>query len=196
MSSPDPQFDDLIRRVRGGDPAAARELFERYGRYVRAVIRRRLHRRLRSVYDSLDFTQSVWASFLQLPPERYTFATPDDLVGFLARVASNKVAEVYRQKLQTRRCDVNREVPLPEGRGEDGPPDGGLVNTREPTPSQAAIAGEHWDRLLVGQSPEVRQMLQMLRDGHTKREIAERLRLHPKMIQRLLQKLEQRGGLQ
>jgi RNA polymerase sigma-70 factor (ECF subfamily) len=195
MASPDPQFEELIGRVRDGCPEAARELFERYGHYVRAVIRRRLHRRLRSVYDSLDFTQSVWASFLQLPPERYAFATPDDLVGFLARVAVNKVTDVFRQRVQTVKCRVTREVPLPEPGEEDERSDGGLVNTRDPSPSQAAIAGEQWERLMAGQSPEVRQVLELLRDGHTQREVARRLRVPYKMIQRVRQKLSQRGGL-
>jgi RNA polymerase sigma factor (sigma-70 family) len=194
MVSPDPEFEDLLGRLRAGCPEAAHELLERYGGYLRAVIRRRLHRKLRSVYDSQDFVQSVWASFLHVPPDRYTFADADELVAFLARVAHNKLAEVFRQRFQTAKRNIGREVALPGPADEEGR-DPGPPNRRDPTPSQVAIAGEHWERLTRDQPPEVRQVLEMLRQGYGHREIAQRLRLHPKMIQRLVTKLSERISL-
>jgi RNA polymerase sigma-70 factor (ECF subfamily) len=193
MASPDPQLDDLLRRLRSGQPEAAEELIARYGDYLRAVVRRRLHHRLRSVYDSLDFVQSVWASFLQAPPAGRDLADPDVLTAYLARIARNKVGEVCRQRFQTAKHAAAREVSL--AAWADGPGDRGPVSRRDPTPSQAAIAGEHWERLKEGQSPEVQQVLELLRQGHTHREVADRMRLHPKMIQRLVQKLSRRVDL-
>jgi RNA polymerase sigma factor (sigma-70 family) len=195
MSSPTTDFEQLMARVRSGCPRAAREVFDRYSDYVRRVIRRRLNQRLRPQYDSIDFNQSVWASFFQIPPEQYTFATPDDLIAFLSRLALNKVVDETRKRLHTHKRDVTRERSL------DAPPAAGLdelpadLPGRLPTPSQLAIAEEHWVQMLEGQGPRNRRVLEMLRQGHTHQEIAEQLDTHPKVIQRLLRKILQRLDL-
>ena len=49
-----------------------------------------------------------------------------------------------------------------------------------------------WASLLEGQPPEFRTALEMLRQGHTQREICETLGLNPKLIQRLLQRLSRK----
>src|SRR3954454_4204180 len=103
------EFAALMRRVRAGNPEAAREVFERYSGHVRRVVRRRLHQRLRAQYDSLDLLQAIWASFFHVPIERYTFAKPDDLIAFLSRLAYNKAVEVFRRHLRTGQRNLNRE---------------------------------------------------------------------------------------
>jgi RNA polymerase sigma factor (sigma-70 family) len=179
-------FARLMERMRSGCPDAARELFDRYSPYIRKAVRRLLHQRLRTQYDSLDFTQAVWLSFFTVPRDRYTFDTPDDLIGFLARVACNKVTEVFRQRLQTDKHNLNREVPL----GEDDRERPAEPSARQPTPSQVAMANERWERLLAGQPDHFRRVLELRRQGHTHREIARKLGVHAKVIQRLLRKLE------
>src|SRR5262249_13616623 len=47
-------FQDLMRRVRAGDPAAASELVRQYEGEIRRVIRVRLDARLGRVLDSMD----------------------------------------------------------------------------------------------------------------------------------------------
>src|SRR5437016_2617937 len=57
-------FQDLIRRVRAGDPEAATALVRRYEPAIRRIVRLRLRdRRLRRSFDSLDICQSVLHSF-------------------------------------------------------------------------------------------------------------------------------------
>jgi RNA polymerase sigma factor (sigma-70 family) len=184
MSDSPTEFERLMERVRAGCPRATQEVYDRYGDHVRRVVRRRLHQRLRAQYDSGDFQQAVLASFFLLPPERHTFSTPEELIAFLSRMAYNKVADVFRHRFQTDKQNINREQRLD---GEDSR--WAELPGRGPSPSQVAIAHEHWERLLQGQSPLYRRVLEMLRQGHTHREIAEQLGLHPKVIQRLLQKL-------
>lgn len=187
------EFEAMMRRVRSGCPDAAREVFDRYNSHVRRVVRRHLARRLRRQYDSLDFLQAVWASFFTTPADRYTFEQPDDLVNFLARIAANKVIEEFRRQVLTLKNDIGRNVPIvqvPASEIAAGPaavaaePAG-----REPSPSQLAIAEERWEHLLRDQPPGYRRVLELLREGHTFREIAERTGCHPKVIQRLLRKL-------
>ena len=57
-------FQDLIRRVRMRDEAAAAELVRRYEPAIRTVIRAQLtDRSLRCLFDSMDICQSVLANF-------------------------------------------------------------------------------------------------------------------------------------
>lgn len=184
------EFRTLMERVRAGCPDAAREMCDRYGAHLRRVVRRRLHHSLRPQYDSLDFMQDVWASFFTAPREKYAFDTPDQLVGFLAELASHKVADAGRKNFKTRKSNLDCVRPL-----DRDDPDRDLP-VRGPTPSQFAMANESWERLLAGQPADRRLLLEMLRQGNDYKEIAERTGLHPKLIQRFLLKIaEKRGNL-
>src|SRR5260370_21457217 len=112
MSLPEDDFRQLMTRVRAGSEEAARELFDRYSGHISRVVRRRLHSRLRTQYDSLDFLQAVWASFFAVPLEEYTFDHPEDLVRFLARMAYNKVVDVTRRRFGTVKHNINSERPF------------------------------------------------------------------------------------
>src|SRR5947209_4307143 len=103
MSDDDQEFQALIQRLREGDAEAARTVYERYGEDIIRVVRRRLSRKLRSKFDSLDFVQDVWASFFARRPPENIFASPEALFAFLARVAQHKVIEATRQRLQTQK---------------------------------------------------------------------------------------------
>jgi RNA polymerase sigma factor (sigma-70 family) len=191
MSDAQAEFARLMQRVRAGDPRAAQEVFDRYSEPIRRVVRRYLHQRLRTQYDSIDILQTVWASFFQVPPERYTFETPEALIKFLSQMAHNKAVDVFRRRLMAGKHNLNRQVSLNEPTRELDQ----ALPVRQPTPSQLAIAEEHWERIIRGQPPRVRQVLEMLRVGHTQREVADRFGLHPKTIQRLLEKLLPRVDL-
>jgi len=191
MSDAQAEFAQLMQRVRAGDPRAAQEVFDRYSEPIRRVVRRYLHQRLRTQYDSIDILQTVWASFFQVPPERYTFETPEALIKFLSQMAHHKAVDVFRRRLMAGKNNLNRQVSLHEPTGELDK----ALPVRQPTPSQLAIAQEHWERIIRGQPPRVRQVLELLRIGHTQREVADRFGLHPKTIQRLLEKLLPRVDL-
>ncbi|MGH7173740.1 MAG: RNA polymerase sigma factor, partial [Gemmataceae bacterium] len=140
MSSTENEFERLMERVRAGDIEAGREIFERYGRAIQRVVRRRLNRRMRTEFDSLDFAQDAWASFFRLPSERCAFQTPQELMAFLIRLVENKVIDAYRQRFATEMHDRRKLRPLQ--------PNVHDLPSRQPTPSQFAIAEEEWDRML------------------------------------------------
>jgi RNA polymerase sigma factor (sigma-70 family) len=178
MSSSESDFEQLMERVRGGDSEAARQLFEHYGPAIQQVVRRRLHRRLRTEFDSVDFVQDAWASFFDLPPERCTFRTPEELMAFLCRLVRNKVIDAHRKHFQTETYGRRKVQPL-----KPNSPDA------QPTPSQVMMAEDEWQRLIRDKPPKLREAMQMMRAGHSRQEIAEELGLNPKRIQRLLQQL-------
>jgi RNA polymerase sigma factor (sigma-70 family) len=182
--SPD-EFKDLMQRVRDGSEDAARELLDRYGDHILRVVRRKLHRELRSKFDSVDFVQAVWASFFADVPQRGNFDQPQALIAFLVTLAQNKVIEVVRQRMKTQKYNINREKPL-----EAASPDAaGAVASRDPTPSQVAIANDEWRRLLAELPDRYQRMLVLLREGHTQKDIARELGVNEKTVRRVLEKL-------
>jgi RNA polymerase sigma-70 factor (ECF subfamily) len=94
----DRDFLDLIRRVRGGDHAAAAQLVERYLPAVRRVIRLSLRdSRMRRVLDSMDICQGVLASFfLRAASGQYDLDSPAQLLRLLAAMARNKLVSASR----------------------------------------------------------------------------------------------------
>ena len=134
---PGSELRAFLDRIRAGDEQAARELLARYEAQVRLVVRRQLPRLLRSRFDSLDFLQSVWASFflrLRSGPEK--FEDPRYLVTFLAQVAKNKVVDQYRRAV-SRKQDIHREEPL----CLEGSPSRELIADQD-TASEVAEANE------------------------------------------------------
>jgi RNA polymerase sigma-70 factor (ECF subfamily) len=185
------EFPALLAGLRAGDPNAVELLYRRYGPVLRAAVRRRLHPRLRTRFDSLDFVQDVWTSFLAIPADRYHFATHDDLLSFLSRVACNKVVEVLRQRFETRKDDATRELPIdaiPE-------PDRRQLTAPTATPSQWAIADEELERLL-GKFPKGhRAIVLRLREGYSLEDIARMANVSAATVNRVVRRLKDITGV-
>jgi RNA polymerase sigma-70 factor (ECF subfamily) len=187
----DSEFSILMQRLREGSQDAAKELFERYGPHILVVIRRRLSKKLRSKFDSDDFTQAVWASFFALPQGNYSFDNPKALIGFLVKIARGKVIEAVRQRFATAKYNVNREHSL-EGSAAFQVD---ALSARQPTPSQVAVAKEQWDRLQEKLPTHQRRILELLRQGYTHEEIADRLDMNERTIRRLIRRIAPRNRL-
>lgn len=162
-------------------------LCQQYTDLVLHVVRRMMRTELRRRYDSHDFVQSVWASFARLPLSDHTFSSPEDLVAYLARMAYNKVCETTREDFSQKR-DMRRECSL-DAAAPDNYPLSEQVPGRTPSPSQNVIAHEKWQQIVAGQMPGHIRVLELLRDGHTPVEITRNHGVHPKIIQRLLNRL-------
>lgn len=176
------QFQSLLAQVREGSEEAARQLYETYGHHVMMVVRRNLGKELRSKFDSLDFAQAVWASFFADREGIADLPAPENLLGYLASVARNKVVTEYRRRMDSRQYNVRREHGLPtEGDGEDR----GLLG-RSPTPSQQAVASELWIRLFEGQPEQYREILRLRWDGLNNEQVAERMGLSVRQVRRII----------
>jgi RNA polymerase sigma-70 factor (ECF subfamily) len=190
QQAPEGELRAFLDRIRAGDERAARELLARYEAQVRLVVRRQLPRLLRSRFDSLDFLQSVWASFfrrLRAGPEQ--FEDPRYLVTFLARVARNKVVDQYR-RAASRKQDMHREEPLSAGGG--GSPPRELIADQD-TASELAEANETFGRLRDLLPADRREILGLKVQGLSRREIGQRLGLSERTVRRALEDLKRRA---
>ena len=176
------EFRQWLAEAQSGDNDACRRLLEVYGPHVVRAVRRNLDRSIRSKFDSADFAQAVWASFFTRPTQADQFDSPESLVGYLAAMAKNKVVDEHRRRLGALKYDVSREEPL-------RPDENQGLRSPQPTPSQVAVAGELWERLITGQPPHHQAILRLRREGLTNDEIAERLGLSEKTVRRLMKRL-------
>jgi DNA-directed RNA polymerase specialized sigma24 family protein len=183
MVTPEDEFAALALRIKAGSEEAMHELVEKYGEYVIRAVRRNLSRSLRSKFDSVDFVQSVWASFFEHRDRVGEFPTPNQLVKYLGLMAQSKVVNESRRRLETRKADIGREVSLERSN---------LLRTLAspgPTASEVFIAKESAERLTTGQSQQRKQIIALKQSGHTNVAIAARFGLQVKAVQRIIRRL-------
>jgi RNA polymerase sigma factor (sigma-70 family) len=178
-------FTELLQQAIDGSTDAAETLHRRFASHLRRVIRRKLAVPLRRFFDSHDFLQDVWASFYASPPAPGVFTRPQQLVAYLASIASNKVTDAFRNRIQTIKHNANRQVSMDvslleklEGRA-----------ARTPTPSQVFAEQERWDHLIAGQTEKNRRILELLRQGYTHEQVADAVQVNEKTVRRFLQSL-------
>src|SRR5271166_6923356 len=101
--------DDLglaLREAQKGDQCAWEALFKECYPKVRRVVRRRLDRSMRSLYDSTDFANDAMEN-LAANLNQLEFPSVNSLIAYLARVAEDKVIDEWRRQ-HTLKRDLNR----------------------------------------------------------------------------------------
>jgi RNA polymerase sigma-70 factor (ECF subfamily) len=158
-------FQDLIRRVRQRDEAAAAELMHRYESTIRRVVRIHLRDvRLRRVLDSTDICQSVLASFfVRTALGQYEVETPEQLLNLLTTMTRNKLTN-QANRMRARRRDIRREVLA----DDDTPPALDLASD----PSEQVSARELLAKIQDGLDPEERFLAEQRGLGRGWKEIA------------------------
>src|SRR5262245_39418604 len=102
------EFQRLLREVQAGSEEAARELYDKYIAHLLRCVRHRMWQKLRTLYDSQDFTQQVWASFFSERQNLPDFDKPQDLANYLLGIACNKIKMAGRLKRMQKR-DITLE---------------------------------------------------------------------------------------
>jgi RNA polymerase sigma-70 factor (ECF subfamily) len=157
-------FHDLIGRVRAGDQEAAAELVRTYEPAIRRAARIRLvDTRLQRLFDSMDISQSVFASFfVRAALGQYELDRPEQLLRLLVSMSRKKLADQARQQGAARR-DFRRIVPAT--------PERPFV-TAVPEPSRQASAKELLEEFRKRLSPDERALADMRTLGRNWNQIA------------------------
>jgi RNA polymerase sigma-70 factor (ECF subfamily) len=185
-------FQELMRRVRAGDAAAAESLVRRYEPAIRRAVRIwMLNSRPVRGFDSIDICQSVLASFfVRAALSQYHLDTPDQLVKLLVSMARNKLTDQVRR--EQAECRDSRRV------------EPGDVRDREligggPSPSRYAAARDLLDEFRRRMTVEERHLADQRALGREWPEIAAELGARPdalrKKLDRALDRIAQELGL-
>ena len=187
-SAQDDELSRLLLQAQSGDVAALDRIAALYGPHLLRVVRRNLPRRLRTAFDSQDFVQAAWATFIRTEVDLNRFSTARELFAYLSGVASHKVTEQVRKRLLAQKATMNREVSL------TGWADGNAIADSHPeTPSQFAIANECLEKLLDGQPEHYRRVIAMKAKGVSNAEIAAVVNLNEGTIRRVLANASRRA---
>ncbi len=158
-------FEELIRRVRAGDQGAAAELVRTYEPAIRRAARVRLgDSRLRRVFDSMDISQSVFASFfLRAALGQYEIDKPDRLLRLLVSMSRKKLADHVREEQAARR-DYRRI--------EDGPHQENRLVAPGDSPGQQVALAELLREFRARLSPDERRLADLRASGQGWAQIA------------------------
>ena len=159
----------ILEAAHRGDQSAWEALFRECYPKVRRVVRRKLNRSMRSLYDSTDFASDVMKS-LAANVGHLDFPSIDSLMAFLAQVAEQKVIDEYRRR-HTLKRDMTRERPLcPSGAGcRPGP---ALLRRSDRQPGGPGQRGPR--ALLSARNETERTIIELKQQGYSNADIAER----------------------
>jgi RNA polymerase sigma factor (sigma-70 family) len=165
-----------------GNQTAWETLFKECYPKVRRVVRRKLNRSMRSLYDSTDFASDAMER-LAAQPDLLQFPSLGCLIAFLAQVAEQKVIDEYRRQ-HTLKHDIDRERPMAAYGAREY-----QLPSDEPTASQWAQANEFQERLLDRRDETERVIIELKQQGYSTCDIAEQTGWNIRKVQRFLEKL-------
>jgi RNA polymerase sigma-70 factor (ECF subfamily) len=147
MSNQPSDTDDLLGRAAGGEGAALVELFSRYRRRLRQMVRLRLDRRLQGRVDPSDVLQDAYLDLAhQLPSYLAKREMPFFL--WLRLLTGQRLMRLHRQHLGAAMRDAGREVSLYRG--------------ALPQASSASLAAQLLGRFTTASQAAVRAERQLL----------------------------------
>lgn len=189
----DDPVTDWMQQLQGGSQEAAQKIWEHYFRKLYSFARKRISPQMRRAYDEEDVALSAFHSMCEGMSEgRFPdLYDRDNLWRLMLTITVRKIAIRQRYDRREKR-DVgmlmtesglfaNPENPTP---GMDGLP------TAEPTPAFAVEMAETCNSLFHSLSEEgLREIAQMKIEGFTNGEIAEKLSVTRRTIERKLERI-------
>src|SRR5262245_49112021 len=105
---------DLLQRAAAGDTAAVAELFARYRKRLKRMVRLRLSRHLQSRVDDSDILQEALLEAAKRLPE-YLQDKPLPFFLWLRHLTGEKLIDAHRRHLGAKMRDAAQEVSLHRG---------------------------------------------------------------------------------
>ena len=188
--APDDSFAHVMARLRSGEDAAAREVFERFAGRLVALARRRFNRLLAHKIDPEDVVQSAYKSFfIRHRAGKLEVGGWEGLWNLLTLITLRKCADRAEYFLAARR-DAAREATGPDG--GDGPDAWLVALDRQPRPDEAAILAETVEHLFRDLSVHECPILELSLQGYTAPEISDRLGRAERSVRRLREHIRKR----
>ena len=183
-------FARLMARLRSGEDAAAREVFEQFSSRLVGMARGRFNRLLARKVEPEDVVQSAFKSFFVRHREgKLEVGDCGGLWNLLTLITLRKCADRAEYFLAERR-DAAREAT--DSAGGDGPDAWQLALAREPRPEEAVILAETVERLFRDVSDIERPVLELSLQGYSASEISTRLGRAERSIRRLRENMRKR----
>ena len=186
------EFNELLDRVRAGDDDAISRLWEEYFQRLVRLAANRLPSNLRRVGDEEDIALSAFHSFIAgIRGDRFPdLSGPNNLWGLLITLTGRKVNAHLRHQTRQKRGGgaVRGESVFADKTGDMRGMGIGSVDGKDDTPDLHIELAEACDALL-NQLPDdqLRQIAIMRMDGYLVDEIAQRLEISKRAVERRLQ---------
>jgi RNA polymerase sigma-70 factor (ECF subfamily) len=152
--------EELVRRIREGDEAATRELFDRHLPALRAKAQARLPASVRGKVGASDVVQEAWISaFLALGD--FKDAGGGSFAAWVRRIVERKVSDEVRRHARVKKRSAQREVRWAT-KAQHLEPD-----LSQPTPSQVVGDDERADALreaVAGLDPDHANVIRLVHE--------------------------------
>jgi RNA polymerase sigma factor (sigma-70 family) len=184
-----------LARLKAGDHAAATKLWERYSGRLVTLARQRLRGSPRRAADEEDVALSAFDSFCRRA-EAGCFPKLDDrdeVWNLLLTIVWRKADKLRHHEGRQKRGGgaVRGDSALPGAQDTTAPPGAmAAVADDEPTPEEAALCAEEFDRLLALLPDAGLRRIALLRfEGYANAEIAQQLRCVVSTVERRLKRI-------
>jgi RNA polymerase sigma factor (sigma-70 family) len=170
---------------------AALLIWRRYFRDLLELARNNLNKRVRRREDEEDVLQSMYKSFcLRQQRGEFDLAGRDALWKLMVTITLRKARNVAKAQGREKR-DIGREQTMPaddEARSANWALE--QMDAAGPSPAEAAVLNEALERRLAALAdPELRQIALWRLEGYTNREIADRLDMTERSVERRTERI-------
>jgi RNA polymerase sigma factor (sigma-70 family) len=184
----------LIQLLRSDDKEeremAALLIWRRYFRDLLELARNNLNRRVRRREDEEDVLQSMYKSFcLRQQRGEFDLAGRDALWKLLVTITLRKARNAAKAQGREKR-DIRRERTKPADDEQRSAWALEQMDAAGPSPAEAAVLNEALERRLEAlANPELRQIALWRLEGYTNREIADRLDMTERSVERRTERI-------
>lgn len=177
---------ELVQRWQAGDEDAATELFDRYQGKLLPLVASHLSEKLRPRLEADELVQSILKSAFRVTRQGHTqFSDDTGFWKWLVTVALNKVFKKIERETAAKR-NPDREVSSQSS-------DTYLANSlsQRPTSAQVVEVSDLMEHILERLDDDQKQILLLKLEGYTQKEIASKLNVSEKTIQRRSEKIRE-----
>ncbi len=188
MTQLDPEFQNLLNKLRTADPIALQEFVDKYEPFLRRTIRYRIDRvGLQAAFDSKDVCQSVFGSFLLRYLAGDFVLESEDAARNLLLAMTNKKFLMFQRREYAEKRDRRRTTHFSDTEPKD---------ERQPNPNDLLSHQEIVQRFANSLTADERQLYELRQAGLEWEEIGQQLQQSPISIRQKLSRAARRVAIE